>query len=792
MLGLDAFVWWLAAQLLGFIAIPICYYIFRPLPDKGYAFSKAIGLLLVSFLVWVGATAHILPNAPISVAILAAALLLVSIELVIRSKGAIARELWAERKMLIASELVFSSFFALWAFAKVYDPVINHTEKPMDFTMLNGVLKSQFFPPHDPWLSGHSISYYYGGYLQASTLTKLTGMDPSKAFNLHLVLVFSMAAVGMFGLVANIIRLMTGRLIVAIVIGVLGCFFLFMPNLEVLLEFARVNNIGGQRLFDFAGVNNLSGPIDNAPHWYPNDFWWWWRASRVLTSIVNGGPQETITEFPFFSFMLGDLHPHVMSLPYTITAIGLTLTTLLRNELYHLAWIKRNWLLWIAILVIIGSLGFINSWDLPVYGMVFLSALLINNYWNSDRHLKIALLRTIPAALLTLVMFFSIFAPFYASIDTGSSLSHFIAPVRFVTTNPQHFFLFWGVMLISTIALVTLLVWRLGQSLRDWRLMLFVTVVSLIPYLIWALARILVGLHENEVAGDIFVEIGNKFWKLIPAHVILIAGAFVFIKGIAANDSKSDEHFKANTAIVFMLGLLLSAFLLITGAELFYVKDVFNTRLNTVFKFYYQAWTILTIVSAVAVYYLASAALKNRSSIRIRLGFSGYALLISVLFLLSLLYIPFSLHNKIGVFSHASGFDGIAYLQASEYDAIKWLRKEATSKDILIEAVGGSYSEYAKVSSSSGVPAVLGWPGHEFQWHGSAKLYAGREQDVAEMYQTTDNLRFTELIDKYNVTYIYVGDLERNKYGVIGLPKLDQLMDKPFSEGGSIIYKVRK
>lgn len=792
-MALDAFVWWLAAQLLGFIAVPICYHLFKPLPDRGYAFSKAIGLLLISFLVWLGATAHVLPNTPVTVAVLTAMLLLVSIELVIRSKGAIMRDLWSERRIIVASEIVFAAFFALWALAKIYDPAIAHTEKLMDFNMLNGVLKSTWFPPNDPWLSGHSISYYYGGYLQASTLTKLTGMDPSKAFNLHLVLVFSMAAVGMFGLVANLIRLTTQRFTVAIVVGILGCFFLFAPNLEVILEFARVNNFGGQWIYDFAKVNGVSGPLEDAEHWYPSEFWWWWRASRVLTPIVNGGPQETITEFPFFSFMLGDLHPHVMSLPFTITALGLTLAALLRGELYSMGWLKRNWLLALIIAIAIGSLGFINSWDLPIYALIFLAGLLISNYWISNRKLKTALISWLPVAVIALLAFFLIFLPFYASLDTGSSLSRFIAPVRLVTTRAPQFFLFWGVMLISALALLALLVWRFGRSLRDWRLLVLATAIGVIPFLAWTVARFSVGLYEDEATNDLSIEIISKFAKLLPAHLILIAGAFVFIRRLAINDTKS-EYFKANAGLVFLLGLLISGFLLTTGAELFYVKDIFNTRLNTVFKLYYQSWVILTVVSAASAFYLAHAAFKNWPSLRVRMSFSTYALVVSILFIFSLLYIPFSLHNKNGGFANAHGFNGLVHIstsQPSEHEAIKWLRREARGRDVLAEAVGGGYSEYGRISASSGVPAILGWPGHEMQWHGSDELYRGREQDVAELYQTTDVLKLNELIDKYNVTYIYVGNLERNKYGVLGLAKFDQLMDKPFSQDGSTIYKVR-
>src|SRR5690606_35664924 len=106
--------------------------------------------------------------------------------------------------------------------------------------------------------------------------------------------------------------------------------------------------------------NCYSGPLNpRTTEWYPTEYWFWWEGSRVIPG--------TITEFPFFSFLLGDLHPHVMSLPLVLLATGFAAAT----------WRGRGQLTWrrlrtepapAALLAIVfGGLAFQNTWDVITF-----------------------------------------------------------------------------------------------------------------------------------------------------------------------------------------------------------------------------------------------------------------------------------------------------------------------------------------------------------------------------------------------------------------------------------------
>ena len=109
---------------------------------------------------------------------------------------------------------------------------------------------------------------------------------------------------------------------------------------------------------------------------------------------------------------------------------------------------------------------------------------------------------------------------------------------------------------------------------------------------------------------------------------------------------------------------------------------------------------------------------------------------------------------------------------------------------MIVEAVGGSFTTFARISSRTGLPAVLGWSGHEYQWRGSGEEAGRREQDVDEIYSSQDFQRTLDLLEEYDVTYVYVGPLERGKYSAASLEKFDTLLDVAFQQGAVTIYQV--
>ena len=137
--------------------------------------------------------------------------------------------------------------------------------------------------------------------------------------------------------------------------------------------------------------------------------------------------------------------------------------------------------------------------------------------------------------------------------------------------------------------------------------------------------------------------------------------------------------------------------------------------------------------------------------------------------------------------------DGLAYarqFEPAEVAAQTWLQQNAPGNAVVLEAVGGQYSEFARVATRTGRQTVLGWAGHEGQWRGSDALYRGREQDVDQIYRNTDRAQSLALLRRYGVTYVYVGRLERSKYDPVALRQFDEYLPVAFQQDGVTIYRV--
>ena len=236
-LGLGyAVLWWLVLEGIGLLALPLAYRLFRHLPDRGYTFAKPLGLVLVTYLLWMSGTLGILRNTWGSILFV---LLLVAFgSFWLYRRNAAPRgphesvELWRwlsdHRWTVLASEAVFTAAFVLWTAYKAYDPNIAITEKPMEFAFLNAIGRSEAFPAYDPWMSGYGISYYHFGYIMVATLAKFAQIPGSFAFNLGIAMLFALTASGSFGVIYNLVHTAAVRrtarraVRVAIIYGLLG------------------------------------------------------------------------------------------------------------------------------------------------------------------------------------------------------------------------------------------------------------------------------------------------------------------------------------------------------------------------------------------------------------------------------------------------------------------------------------------------------------------------------------------------------------------------------------------
>jgi uncharacterized membrane protein len=303
-----------------------------------------------------------------------------------------------QRKLVITVEVLFTLAFVAWAVVRAYAPdkiMSSGGEKWMEIAFLNGTLNSVHFPPLDPWLAGYSISYYYFGYVMMALVTRLSGAPATVGFDLYDALLFALTMVGAFGVVYNLVggsrraEQAKNAQNWALSAGWLGGIFVaVLGNLEGVFEGLRSWGVLPEGFWKWLSIPGLGGAAVNN-RFFPGNGWWWWRASRVLEDLdLRYTPIGTqpIDEFPFFSFLLGDNHPHVLALPFVLVAIGLALN-LLRRMLATkeqagtaAAWwnplgaLDNDWLLFIFCALWVGALGFLNTWDFPIYlGLVMLA-----------------------------------------------------------------------------------------------------------------------------------------------------------------------------------------------------------------------------------------------------------------------------------------------------------------------------------------------------------------------------------------------------------------------------------
>ncbi len=192
----DALVWLLAVELLGLVALPLAFLLFHRLPDRGYTLSKPLALVLFPFVLWILGLTHLIPNSRFTIIGILVLGTAVSAWVLHRYRYQVAVFVRAEWRTLLVAEGVFLAFLLLWLGIASGSPAINHTEKLMDFGFVNAVLQSRFFPPEDPWLAGHSISYYYFGHFIMAFLIKLTGISSAVGYNLAVTLVPALVAMG--------------------------------------------------------------------------------------------------------------------------------------------------------------------------------------------------------------------------------------------------------------------------------------------------------------------------------------------------------------------------------------------------------------------------------------------------------------------------------------------------------------------------------------------------------------------------------------------------------------------
>ena len=785
---LDATLWLITVEAVGLVAFPLGYYLLPRLRDRGYSLSKPFGILLIGYLSWILSVLHIVPSVQLAI-----------VALLVVAAGPSAWYAWVVRKELkrffirertaiILGEALFLAVFLGWVAYRAYDPAIDHTEQPMDFAFLNASIRSTVGTPEDPWLRGESVSYYYFGYWMMGVLSKLTGLPSYISYNLSLALIPAMGALGIFGLVYNLVRAESERAGRALASGLGAALLLVVvANLEGVLEFMRANGMGGQRLWDWAQIKlhptDSTSPVLSAlgessltQSWRPEEFWWWFRSTRVVDTFDGSSwIDTTIQEFPFFSFMLGDLHPHVMSIPFVALFLAFV-WNFLRSPLHRWSDLSfQSYAPIAAMALALGALGFTNMWDLPVFLAVLFGVAVLKAYSARGGGVYALLGSSVPITAAVLGLALLLYLPYFASFFSGQV--HGIAPVAIATTRPVHLFIVWALFLLAVIPFILGVFWSTTVR-EDWAtLSLLALFVGFLPYVLWAFLFL-----EN---GGTSAGLSNRFFHVLPFAMLISIAVYSMLWLVREDRSSMGK--------AFALALAAVGLLLIMGPELLYVDDSFgppNERMNTVFKLYYQAWILLAASAGFTIYYWRS--IRDSLSGWRRFTTTLWAGAVVVLLASSLYYPPAAAVNKGDLFRGDATLDGLAYVRRgrpAEYDAIQLIRESSGPDSAVLEAVG-EWHDAGLVSRSTGVPTVLNWPGHQLQWRGSGDLFAGRAQDVATIYETQDADEAKSLLAAYRVDYVYVGPRERDQYGTEGLDKFSSFMETVFSRGGVAVYRM--
>lgn len=673
----EAIIWYAMISFIGAAAFPIVSMVCKNLSDHGYCISKIVGILMLAYLTWI-------LSYPLSfnrdVVLLSLAIICIVSLICIKNRPQIKWEI------VIRNEVLFFIVFIVFLTIRVYNPEITaFGEKFMDFAFLNAVMRSSHFPPHDPWLSGGLLNfYYYFGYLIVAVLSKLSGIPTTITYNLGLVTFSALAASASFGIGYDLTKKARYGISTMIIV-------VFIANPYI--------------------VFNLTGSFLHLPVTHHENLFGFWASTRVIPNTIN--------EFPYFSFIFGDLHPHVISIPFQLLALTLLLNIYKSTDKGINIYGETRIHVLAGIIISALSIGVLfpmNAWDYPTYLALFITIVLIQQYRTA--RIRDALIPIISVVIMSVLLF----VPFYMDFHgTGAS--------------------------------------EIGISHQKTLLINFIEIFALFLFLIFSSLFSHLDLDRRYVIALIPITILSLLFFQI---LIIIIPLIVLCLYLFHKDTKNNQ---------FVLALVLVGSLLAVFCEIFYLNDRLgapNERMNTVFKLYLQIWILWGVAAGYCLYDLSLKHLISRKR-------TIWTVLFCILIASCCIYPFTATYTKMNIDHNPASLDGIAYLNGSDrgdYFAISWIRRNITGTPVIIEAPGRCYSTDSRVSAFTGLPTVIGWEGHEMMWRGSYEDVRVRAEDVDKIYSTRNINTAIGLLNKYNVSYVYIGAAERARYGK-GLDKFE-------------------
>lgn len=822
--------WYLALQLFAFAAWPLAFSICHRLHDRGYGLSKGLGLLLVTFITWLLAhLANRLPTFGSSFATVSAAwvgVVLISLVCIVRNSSDMARFLRREFRFVLTLEVVLLVAFALMVGLRAAVPhisyyipnpmpgsVVDHAaEKFTDFGVLNSLLTSSAFPPHDAWVSGLTLNYYYFGHMLWATLIKFSSIRPEIGFNLALASAFALAAALSFALGYNLTRRIRWgfmTLFLVVLCSNLDGFFQFLAAIKT-------------ALFDSGGPNAWF--YGDRPWWQNYDFW---RSSRAI--------ENTINEFPAFSFILGDLHAHMSALIINLCGWHVAVQMFRSVRRYNSLWRYEvnAWDELFLAALICGALSATNSWDVPLFAGVIALALWSGGtgrrdpfaYMSRGAEMAGRACRAIEALIVSgivtifgvALLFFPFLYNFYAPDPPLEAQEKVIDGVTKVVwepgnliklvdaanrSSPFEFVAHWFLLALIPAALL-LTIWRRRKKSTN----------GITPPLTGRAKQTALVLVAAAVAVVLV-----PLWQGWVGIAMAALAVFIAVTLVAQSLPPMAR---------WTVGLLLVFCVMTWFCELFYIDDVYVgviERINTVFKVYYGLWPMMAVATVISL------------RILIRLAHGSRGRRWRAVWLVAPLVIAGSPYMVLGTMHRiesstrlghwtppkdsppteppaallrpearaknlTEALDGLRYLSfvhPSDYAALMWVRANLPNDAVLLEAAGMQYTYAGRFGTITGRPSFAGLIGHAANWRGSAfgdpnnlnNEQLRRTEIVSAIYNEEIPVVALAMLQKENIEYAIVGNQEHELYPALNEEKFKTIGKKVFSHGSTSVYKI--
>lgn len=771
--------WYAFVFALGLFAYPIVRLALPGFRQYAYPLGRIVGLVLLAWIAWMSGSLGA-PVTRISIGLAFALVAGTGITLTMKRREEFKGEWTAHRRFFVLAEILFFTFFLTDLLIRLGNSDMWHPakggERPMDFSYFNAVLKSESFPPYDPWYAGGYINYYYYGFVLAGMPVKLLGIVPSIAYNFILPTWFALLAIGAFTVGWNLAESYRGKVEreqpsifnLQLVTGLSASF------LTVLL-----GNLGTIRLI-FHGFQRIAAPGGTVPvdaSIFQKWVWamqgvflslggallplgrgdWYWFPSRVIPAPND---VEPITEFPLFTFLYSDLHAHMLVMPITLFIAAWAVSVVQSRA----QWTRSEWVAVFGVgALMVGALKPTNTWDLYTYFPLAALALgytlfryftfsLIPSPSPKGRGARgegwlWRILLSLGAIALLYILGSLLYAPFsywysqaYGSIDFW----------RGTRTPISSYLTHWGVFLFL---IISWLVWET----REWMAATPVSHLSrLRRFALWievALAVVIALLVFFAVEG---VRVG---WIALP----LAVWAGILMLRAELSDAKR--------FVLLMVGTALTLTMAVEVVVL--VGDI--GRMNTVFKLYLQAWMLMAVSAAASFGWLINVVPSWNFKWRAVYQGGLYALLAGA-FMFTLTAASDKISDRMApqaprtldsmkFMNHARHWDGQDMDLSEDYRAIRWMQDHVQGSPVLVEANCTEYRWCTRFTIYTGLPGVVGWNWHQRQQRGIfAPQVQERINEVGAFYATPDVEYALDFLKKYDVQYIIVGQLERNVY----------------------------